>query len=124
MGRIRQLSMTLSRAGVKKYVRRSEFFERPSERKRRLGTERHRRRFQEMVSAIYQSWRPGQDALYVETGTAVQARVGTGGSTEDLSQCYISQSHRIPTISFARTGADNLQVREKVQTVQMIRNRD
>jgi ribosomal protein S21 len=47
---IRRLSGLLARTGVKKYVRRSEFYEKPSERKRRLGTERHRRRFQEMVS--------------------------------------------------------------------------
>lgn len=54
---IRRLSGLLARTGVKKYVRRSEFYEKPSERKRRLGTERHRRRFQEMVShRVYIFW--------------------------------------------------------------------
>ena len=47
----RQLMGVLSRTGVRKDVRDGEFFEKPHVRRNREKSERHRRRFQEMVSA-------------------------------------------------------------------------
>jgi ribosomal protein S21 len=49
MNAFRQLGGRLARSGLKADVRRSEYHEKPSEKKRRLASERHRRRFQEMV---------------------------------------------------------------------------
>jgi ribosomal protein S21 len=51
-GAFRKLSVRLSRTGLKADVRRSEYHEKPSEKKRRLASERHRRRFQEMVCCL------------------------------------------------------------------------
>jgi ribosomal protein S21 len=52
VGAIRRLNGMLGRTGVKKHVRRGEYYEMPSEKRRRVASERHRRRFQEMVSFI------------------------------------------------------------------------
>lgn len=48
----RRLQGTLSRNRVKRELKLGEFYEKPSVRKRRLATERHRRRFQELVSSF------------------------------------------------------------------------
>ncbi len=46
----RALSGRLSRNKIKKELREGEFYEKPSDKNRRLEMERHRRRFQELVS--------------------------------------------------------------------------
>jgi len=43
------LMARLGRNSIKKELRLGEFYEKPSDRKRRLAMERHRRRFQELV---------------------------------------------------------------------------
>ena len=43
----------LSRTGIKKEMKRKEYYESPSEKRVRVASERHRRRFAHMVSGIF-----------------------------------------------------------------------
>jgi ribosomal protein S21 len=45
----RMLMARLGRNSIKKELRLAEYYEKPSDKKRRLAMERHRRRFQELV---------------------------------------------------------------------------
>ena len=49
---IRMVNSLLQRTGVKRDVRQGEFYERPGLTRQRKSSERHRRRFQEMVSVV------------------------------------------------------------------------
>jgi small subunit ribosomal protein MRP21 len=51
MGMYRRLQGVMSRSGVRRDLRLGEFHEKRSDKRRRVESERHRRRFQEMVSA-------------------------------------------------------------------------
>lgn len=48
----RQLGGVLARSNIRKELKIAEFYEKPSNRRRRVESERHRRRFQELVSAF------------------------------------------------------------------------
>jgi ribosomal protein S21 len=50
MGMYRRLQGVMSRSGVRRDLRLGEFHEKSSDRRRRVESERHRKRFQEMVS--------------------------------------------------------------------------
>ena len=48
----KQLGGVLARSNIKTELRIAEFYEKPSDRRRRVESERHRRRFQQLVSFI------------------------------------------------------------------------
>lgn len=48
----KKLQIMLSRTGIKSEMKRKEFYESPSEKRVRLGSERHRRRFAARVSGL------------------------------------------------------------------------
>jgi ribosomal protein S21 len=49
---MRRLNGILVRNRVKRELKLGEYYEKPSERKKRLAVERHRRRFQDLVSFV------------------------------------------------------------------------
>lgn len=93
----------LSRTGVRNDVRNSEFYEKPHVMRNRQKSERHRRRFQEMVR--FEEWFAGRSLsseLWVYNSGLRSQATGLGLRVRD--------------------GAD-YQIRSKVQMVQAVRNR-
>lgn len=76
---IKRLNGVLTRNRVKRELRLGEFYEKPSERRKRLAVERHRRRFQDLVSTAWESVGACADALCVGS-TKSTARTGDSKS--------------------------------------------
>jgi ribosomal protein S21 len=54
---MRRLGGILARNRIKRELKLGEYYEKPSERKKRLAVERHRRRFQDLVSTCAEMYR-------------------------------------------------------------------
>lgn len=77
---IKRLNGVLTRNRVKRELRLGEFYEKPSERRKRLAVERHRRRFQDLVSTAWEGvWKRVTEPLRAGS-TKSTARTGDSKS--------------------------------------------